>query len=67
MGPNQEVAFISQNDVFKRLKDLASKAMLTPEERNTYEAYVRNERDRINQDRYRLQDSFLYKPIFTLT
>lgn len=57
MGPNQEVAFISQNDVFKRLKDLASKAMLTPEERNTYEAYVRNERDRINQERYRLQEA----------
>lgn len=52
MGPKQEVAFKSQNEIFKRLEKISNVASLTPEERYSYDADVKNARDALNQMRY---------------
>lgn len=52
MGPKQEVAFKSQNEIFKRLEKISNVASLTPEERYSYDADVKNARDTLNQMRY---------------
>ena len=51
MGARQEVAFMRNNEIFKRLEKVTSVASLTPEERRSYEADVKNTRDTINQIR----------------
>ena len=51
MGARQEVAFMRNNEIFKRLEKVTSVASLTPEERRSYEADVKNTRDTLNQIR----------------
>lgn len=52
MGPMQEVAFKSRNEIFRRLEKISNVASLTPEERYSYDADVKNARDALNQMRY---------------
>ncbi|MDE5997308.1 MAG: Rpn family recombination-promoting nuclease/putative transposase, partial [Muribaculaceae bacterium] len=52
MGPMQEVAFKSRNEIFRRLEKISNVASLTPEERYSYDADVKNARDTLNQMRY---------------
>lgn len=49
MGIRQEVAFMRNNEIFKRLERVTSVAALSPEERRSYEADVKNARDTLNQ------------------
>lgn len=49
MGATQEVAFMRDNEIFRRLEQVTSVASLTPEERRCYEADVKNARDALNQ------------------
>lgn len=56
MGPNQEVAFKSRNEIFRRLEKISNVATLTPEERYSYEADVKNARDTLNQIRFAYDD-----------
>lgn len=49
MGVKQEVAFMRNNEIFRRLEKVTSVASLTPEERRSYEADVKNARDSLNQ------------------
>ena len=51
MGARQEVAFMRNNEIFKRLEKVTSVASLTPAERRSYEADVKNARDTLNQIR----------------
>ncbi|MDE6276576.1 MAG: Rpn family recombination-promoting nuclease/putative transposase, partial [Muribaculaceae bacterium] len=51
MGMRQEVAFMRDNEIFRRLEKVTSVAALTPEERRSYEADVKNARDTLNQIR----------------
>lgn len=51
MGIRQEVAFMRNNEIFKRLEKVTSVASLTPAERRSYEADVKNARDLLNQMR----------------
>ena len=51
MGARQEVAFMRKNEIFKRLEKVTSVASLTPAERRSYEADVKNARDTLNQIR----------------
>lgn len=52
MGPMQEVAFKSQNKIFQRLEKISNVAALSPEERYSYDADVKNARDALNRMRY---------------
>ncbi len=56
MGARQEVAFMRNNEVFRRLEKVTSVASLSPEERRSYEADVKNTRDTLNQLRGAYQD-----------
>lgn len=56
MGARQEVAFMQNNEIFRRLEKVTSMASLTPEERRSYEADVKNTRDTLNQIRGAFQD-----------
>ncbi|MDE6010472.1 MAG: PD-(D/E)XK nuclease family transposase [Muribaculaceae bacterium] len=49
MGQCQRVAFQGRNEIFKRLASISNVASLTPEERRSYEADVKNARDYYNQ------------------
>ncbi len=49
MGAIQEVAFMRNNEIFRRLEEVTSVASLTPAERRSYEADVKNARDALNQ------------------
>lgn len=51
MGIRQEVAFMHDNEIFRRLAQVTNVATLTPEERRSYEADVKNARDTLNQIR----------------
>ncbi len=51
MGSNQEVAFRNHSEIFKRLAKISNVATLTPDERYSYDADVKNARDLINQFR----------------
>ncbi len=51
MGTNQEVAFLNNNEVFKRLAKVSNRAALSPSERYHYDADVKNARDMLNQIR----------------
>ena len=51
MGARQAVAFMRNNEIFKRLEKVTSVASLTPAERRSYEADVKNARDTLNQIR----------------
>lgn len=51
MGPRQEVAFKSKNEIFRRLANVGNVASLTPAERRSYDADVKNARDTLNQIR----------------
>ncbi len=51
MGARQEVAFTRNNEIFRRLEKVTSLASLTPAERRSYEADVKNARDTLNQIR----------------
>ena len=51
MGARQEVAFMRNNEILKRLEKVTSVASLTPAERRSYEADVKNARDTLNQIR----------------
>ena len=52
MGERQAVAFGSHNKIFHRLEKIGNVATLTPEERRSYEADVKNARDFYNQMNY---------------
>ncbi len=56
MGIRQEVAFKDNSEVFKRLAKVANVATLTPAERWSYDADVKNARDTLNQIRGAYQD-----------
>ena len=47
----QAVAFMRNNEIFRRLEKVTSVASLTPEELRSYEADVKNTRDTLNQIR----------------
>ena len=51
MGMRQAVAFMRNNEIFRRLEKVTSVASLTPEELRSYEADVKNTRDTLNQIR----------------
>ncbi len=56
MGIRQQVAFMQNSEVFKRLAEVANVASLTPEQRYHYEADVKNARDTLNQLRGAFED-----------
>lgn len=56
MGIRQEVAFMNNSEIFKRLAQVANVATLTPAERWSYDADVKNARDTLNQIRGAYQD-----------
>ena len=49
MGSKQSVAFKSHRDIFRRLAEIGKVSMLSPEERRSYEADVKNARDYRNE------------------
>ncbi len=52
MGPRKEGALKRQDEILKRQKKISNVASLTPEERYSYDADVKNARDALNQMRY---------------
>ncbi|MBD5262067.1 MAG: hypothetical protein HDS38_08070, partial [Bacteroides sp.] len=58
MGARQEVAFMRNNEIFQRLAKVTNVASLTPTERYSYEADVKNARDALNRMRGARQEGF---------
>ena len=58
MGARQEVAFMRNNEIFQRLAKVTNVASLTPTERYSYEADVKNARDALNRMRGAMQEGF---------
>ena len=58
MGARQEVAFKRNNEIFQRLAKVTNVASLTPTERYSYEADVKNARDALNRMRGARQEGF---------
>lgn len=51
-----EKEFIKNNAIFQRLAQVSNVATLTPEERYSYDADVKNARDALNQIRYAFKE-----------